>query len=75
MLHAPPGLALAAAEILGAVFRDVMLTRDELQGLMADLRVSRSAPTGRTSLSDWLTENAGILGTRYASEIDRHYRS
>ncbi|HTP30810.1 MAG TPA: NAD(P)H-binding protein [Bryobacteraceae bacterium] len=73
VLHASPGLALAATRVLGAVFRDVVLTRDELDGLMADSLISRSAPTGSTCLSRWLVDNAGILGTRYASELDRHY--
>ncbi len=73
ILHSPPSVALAASSILGAVFRDVVLTRDELQGLMANLLISRSAPTGSTCLSDWLRDNANILGTRYASEVDRHY--
>jgi uncharacterized protein YbjT (DUF2867 family) len=75
ILHAPPGLALAAARILGAVCRDVVLTRDELEGLMGSLLISRSAPTGSTCLSSWLTDNAGVLGLRYASELNRHYLS
>jgi uncharacterized protein YbjT (DUF2867 family) len=75
ILHASPGLALAATRLLGAVFDDVVLTRDELEGLMASLLVSRSAPTGSTRLSEWLTNNAAVVGTRYASELDRHYLS
>src|SRR5262249_38957660 len=75
ILHASPGLALTATRILGAVFRDVVLTRDELDGLMANLLISRSAPTGSTCLSRWLVDNADVLGTRYASELDRHYLS
>jgi hypothetical protein len=73
ILHASPRLALAAAHILGAVFREVVLTADELEGLMASLLISGDVPPGSTCLSRWLTENAGALGTRYASELDRHY--
>jgi len=73
--HASPRLALAAARILGTVFHDVVLTRDELDGLMASLLISESAPTGSTCLSDWLTDHAAALGTRYASELQRHYSS
>ncbi len=47
LLHAPPGLALAAARILGAVLHDVVLTRDEVEGLMANLLISGIRP-------DWL---------------------
>lgn len=75
ILQAPPGLALAAARILGAVFRDVVLTRDELEGLTGSLLISQSAPTGSTCLSSWLADNAGVLGSRYASELNRHYLS
>jgi NADH dehydrogenase len=73
ILKAPPWLGLAAARALGVVFRDVVLTRDELDGLMADLLVSHSAATGSTSLSRWLTENGEALGQHYASEVSRHY--
>jgi NADH dehydrogenase len=75
IVHARPGLALAAARILGVAFHDVVLTRDELEGLMASVLISRSAPTGSICLSSWLTDNAGALGTRYASELNRHYFS
>jgi len=75
ILHVPPSLALSAARILGSTFHDVVLTKDELDGLMANLLVSRSKPTGSTCLSSWLTDNAAVLGTRYASEVSRHYPS
>ena len=75
ILHASPGLSLAATRVLGALFHDVVLTRDELDGLMANLLISRSAPTGPTCLSRWLVDNGAVLGTRYASELARHYLS
>ena len=50
-----------------------MLTRDELDGLMAGLLVSDAAPTGHTVFSEWISANAATLGKRYASEIGRHY--
>ncbi len=73
VLHAPPRLALVAARILGAVLRDVVLTADEVEGLSADLLISREAPTGTTPLESWLTDHADVLGARYASELGRHY--
>jgi NADH dehydrogenase len=51
---------------------DVVLTRDEIGGLMANLLVSDGPANGRTYLSQWLTENAGALGASYASELKRH---
>ena len=51
-----------------------MLTRAEIDGLMAGLLVSGDPPNGQSSLSRWLEENGDALGRRYASEMDRHYR-
>jgi len=75
ILHVGPGIALILARLLGWATRDVMLTRDEVDGLMANLLVSAQPPTGRTRFSTWLKENAYQLGSRYASELARHYRA
>jgi NADH dehydrogenase len=75
LMHGPPGVVRAAVRVLGAVLHDVVLTRDELEGLMANLLVSNSAPAGSMRLSSWLAENAAGLGTSYASELRRHYLS
>jgi NADH dehydrogenase len=58
---------------VGPIVGDVILTREEIEGLMADLLVSRQPATGQTKFSSWLTKNANALGTRYASELQRHY--
>jgi NADH dehydrogenase len=59
---------------VGLLLGDVVLTRDEVAGLMANLLISNEPPTGHTRLSDWLAENADRVGTHYASELRRHYR-
>ncbi|MBI2237804.1 MAG: NAD(P)H-binding protein [Actinobacteria bacterium] len=74
IVHVPPALALIAAKLVGRVVGDVMLTRDELAGLMANLVVTDGPPTGHRRLSDWLSENSGAVGRTYASELARHYR-
>ncbi|MBI3031252.1 MAG: NAD(P)H-binding protein [Candidatus Rokubacteria bacterium] len=66
-----PGLALFLSRLVGSLVRDVILTRDELEGLMASLLVSDRSPLGRTSLRLWLAENADRVGARYASELAR----
>jgi NADH dehydrogenase len=75
LLNGPPWLALIASRLMGLALADVMLTRDELQGLMSNLLVSNSAPTGQTLFSNWILANVTSLGKRYASEIGRHYSS
>jgi uncharacterized protein YbjT (DUF2867 family) len=74
IIHVPPGVALVSAKILGFLRQDVVLTREEIQGLMASLLVSDNPPTGKTYLSQWLRQNAELVGRRYTSELSRHYR-
>ncbi len=72
--HLPPTLVLLAAKLLGPLVGDVVLTREEIDGLMADLLVSEDEPTGSTLLSTWLDEHGEQLGRTWASELKRHYR-
>lgn len=73
MVHVSPGVALVLSKLVGFFLNDVILTRDEIKGLMANLLVSNSPPTAKTRFSEWLRENAASLGVRYASELARHY--
>ena len=76
LVHVRPWAAMLGARMVGLLVRDVVLTQEEIDGLTADLLVSKSGrePTGTTRLSDWLDNNAEHLGARYASEMRRHYR-
>ena len=69
-----PVMALAASKIISAMVGDVILTRDEVDGLMAGLLVSNEPARGRTHLADWLSANTSTVGLEYASELSRHYR-
>lgn len=73
LFHVPPRLALAAAQFLSLFVGDVLLTPEEVEGLMADLLVSDEPPRCKTSLADWLQENKESVGVHYASELERHY--
>ena len=74
LIHVRPWLALFLSRLTGYVVRDVVLTRDEIEGLMANLLISEGPPMGQTRLSDWLEQNMGLIGVSYASELSRHYR-
>ena len=50
---------------------DVLITREEIRGLMRDLLCVDSTPTGTTRLTDWAREHASERGVRYASELAR----
>jgi len=73
MIHVQPRVALAASNLLGLFLRDRVLTREEVDGLMAGLLVSRAPATAHTRFSDWLTTHAEGLGAIYSSELARHY--
>ena len=73
--HASPEVTLTMGRVAGLALRDVLLTRDELDALMAGLLVSREPPRGRDRFETWLGENASALGRRYTSEVARNFRS
>lgn len=73
LIPLPPSLALLAAQTLSLVVGDVLLTKEEVKGLMAGLLVSDQPPLGKTRLADWLERNKDWVGKQYASELQRHY--
>jgi NADH dehydrogenase len=73
LVHVSPSLALFLSGMIGRIVGDVILTPDEVRGLDDNLLVSSQEPTGHTLLSKWLEENAEWLGTRYMSEIKKHF--
>jgi NADH dehydrogenase len=74
LVKVPPRLALMASQVVSAFVRDVVLTQDEVDGLMAGLLVSSEPARGKTRLADWLAENRDLIGMDYASEVERHYK-
>jgi NADH dehydrogenase len=69
-----PGLTIFLGRIAGLFVRDVVLTSNELKGLMGNYLTSNQAPNGETKLSDWLAENSQTVGAVYSSELERHFR-
>jgi NADH dehydrogenase len=59
------------ASIIGKMVKDVLITRDEIDGLMQDLLYVESPPAGKTKLTDWARRRTEILGRKYASELAR----
>ena len=71
IVSVPPVLAYWSARLVGALMRDVVITPEEIRGLMADLLYTESEPAGTTRLSEWAAQNADGLGRHYASELAR----
>ena len=67
----PKWFGHAAGWAIGKWTGDVTITRDEIEGLMADLLYTASPPAGKTRLTDWTRQHADSLGKRYASEVAR----
>jgi uncharacterized protein YbjT (DUF2867 family) len=66
-----PALGLAVGRVVGTLVGDVVVTREEIAGLMQNLLVTTSPPAGRTALSTWVHEHHETLGRRYSSELAR----
>jgi NADH dehydrogenase len=75
IVHVPPTAVAVTGRVLGLLVNDVVVTKDELDGLMAGLVVTGGPTTGQRRLSTWLADHADVVGRRYASEVSRHYRS
>lgn len=70
-----PFFGYLVGSLLGKIVGDVIITREEIEGLMANLLYTDSPPAGKTKLTDWAKENSSTLGIRYASELARRYNS
>jgi len=64
-------LGYLAGKLISLFTGDVVITREEIEGLKSDLLYTNSEPTGTTKFTDWAKENAKTLGINYASEIAR----
>lgn len=71
LISIPPSIGYFAGQLLGKLVGDVLITRGEIEGLMADLLFVDSPPTGETKLTQWAREHAGSLGRTYTSELRR----
>ncbi len=70
-MSVPPLLGYAAAWVIGKLVGDVMITREEIAGLMANLLYVESPPAGNTKLTDWAKVRSSSLGLHYTSELAR----
>lgn len=73
VVHVPSAMMVLAGRALGLLTHDVVLTSDEIEGLMAGLLVSHKPPLGQISFSDWLHDNRTTVGRTYANELERHF--
>jgi NADH dehydrogenase len=72
VLSVPPWAGLAVSKAINPIVQDVIITRQEIQGLMRGLLDSQEhALDGAIRLTQWAKEHRDELGIKYASEVGR----
>lgn len=71
VISLPPGIGYRASALLGAMVGDVIITREEIRGLMENRLYVQAAPLGSTKLTRWMERHRETLGRRYTSEMAR----
>lgn len=74
LVHVPPTIGIGLGRVIGFAVGDVILTSDELRGLMEGMLTSGQAPNGPTRFSEWLALHKDEIGLTYSSELRRHFR-
>ncbi len=71
IIRLPPVLGYWSGRLLGWLMGDVVITRDEIRGLMEGRLCVDAPPLGTTRLSAWVAGHSSTLGRRYTSELSR----
>ena len=71
IVSVPPRLGAIVSWLTGKLMHDVMVTYDEVRGLMAEKLYVDDKPAGDTSLKQWLAEHSETIGRFYESELER----
>jgi NADH dehydrogenase len=73
LVDVPGWLVLDALRSIERWLHDVVLTRDELDGLEQELLVSRAPPLGTESVRAWLAAHGAEMGNTYTNDLERHF--
>ncbi len=71
IVSVPPWFGYAMSRLVGWFVGDVVITKDEIEGLMSNLLYVDAPPAGTTVLTEWVRTHADALGRKYASELAR----
>ncbi len=71
IISVPIWFGYASGWVIGKMVNDVLITREEIEGLMADLLYTQSQPAAQTKLTEWTRKHKDTLGAHYASELAR----
>jgi uncharacterized protein YbjT (DUF2867 family) len=71
IISVPPIVGYWSCRLVGLFVGDVVITREEIRGLMEDRLYVDATPLGATRLTDWIARHRDTLGRCYTSEMAR----
>ena len=71
IISVSPGLGYWGCRLVGLFVGDVVITREEIRGLMEGRLYVAAPPLGTTKLTEWMDRRRETLGRRYTSELAR----
>jgi len=71
IVSVPPAVGYWCCRLVGLLVRDVVITREEIRGLMEGRLYVDAPALGATKLTDWIERHKDMLGRRYTSEMAR----
>ncbi len=71
LISLSPTLGYVAGRVMSRFMDDVVITREEIEGLMGDLLYVDAPAAGQTRLTEWAQQHAGTLGKNYSNELQR----
>lgn len=71
IISVSPGVGYWSCRLVGLFVGDVVITREEIQGLMQGRLYVDAPPLGATKLTDWIERHHNTLGRRYTNEMAR----
>jgi uncharacterized protein YbjT (DUF2867 family) len=71
IISVSPGLGYWSCRLLGLFVGDVVITREEIRGLMEGRLYVDGPPLGATKLTEWIDHHRDTLGRQYTSEMAR----
>jgi uncharacterized protein YbjT (DUF2867 family) len=71
IISVSPGLGYWGCRLVGLFVSDVVITREEIRGLMQGRLYVDAPPLGATRLTEWIDRHRDALGRHYTSEMAR----
>jgi uncharacterized protein YbjT (DUF2867 family) len=71
IISVSPELGYWACRLIGLLVGDVVITREEIRGLLEGRLYVEAPPLGATKLTEWMEQHRDTLGRQYTSEMAR----